>query len=105
MLRFREASRSFEPRHVIPIHVSVAVKFPAVTSRYHGAVREISKVTRNERGLKHTHVKYQAVKARYIGIRIVSKSLEAYKYLVRTSQRTSRACRKSLRIIKFLNIG
>jgi hypothetical protein len=32
--------------------------------------------------------KYQAVKTRYIGIRIVSKSLEAYKSLVCTSQRT-----------------
>jgi hypothetical protein len=28
-----------------------------VTSRYHGAVREISKVTRNKRRLRHIHVK------------------------------------------------
>jgi hypothetical protein len=38
-------------------YVSVAVNFPAVTSRYHGTVREISQVTRNKRRLRHTHVK------------------------------------------------
>jgi hypothetical protein len=38
-------------------YVSVAVNVPAVTSRYHGAVREISKVTRNKCRLRHIHVK------------------------------------------------
>jgi hypothetical protein len=38
-------------------YVSVAVNVPAVTSRHHGTVREISKVTRNKRRLKHIHVK------------------------------------------------
>jgi non-homologous end joining protein Ku len=38
-------------------YVLVAVNVPAVTSRYHGAVREISKVTRNKRRLRHIHVK------------------------------------------------
>jgi hypothetical protein len=49
-------------------YVSVAVNVPAVTSRYHGTrdlrryarfmtVREISKVTRNKRRLRHIHVK------------------------------------------------
>jgi hypothetical protein len=38
-------------------YVSVAVTVPAVTSRYHSTVREISKVTRNKRRLIHIHVK------------------------------------------------
>jgi hypothetical protein len=33
-----------------------AVNVTAVTSRYHGAVREISNVTRNKRRLRHIHV-------------------------------------------------
>jgi hypothetical protein len=70
MLTFWEASRSFEPRHV-----SVAVNFPhpsryplphsgqcpGVTSRCYGTVREISKVTRNNRRLRHIHVKNKSV--------------------------------------------
>jgi hypothetical protein len=51
---FREASNRVT---WYPIHVSVAVKVPAVTSRYHGTVREISKVTQNKRRLRHIHVK------------------------------------------------
>jgi hypothetical protein len=54
MLTFREASNRVT---WYPIHVLVAVNVPAVTSRYHGAVRAISKVTRNKRLLTHIHVK------------------------------------------------
>jgi hypothetical protein len=34
-----------------------AVNVPGVTSRYHGTVHEISKVTQNKRRLRHIHVK------------------------------------------------
>jgi hypothetical protein len=37
-------------------YVSVAVTVPTVTSRYHGTISEISKVTRNKRRLRHIHV-------------------------------------------------
>jgi hypothetical protein len=46
---------SYSPTHRAT-RAHTAVNVPAVTS-YHGAVREISKVTRNKRRLRHIHVK------------------------------------------------
>jgi hypothetical protein len=52
-ITFREASNRVT---WYPIHVSVAVIVPGMTSMLHSA-REISKVTRNKRELRHIHVK------------------------------------------------
>jgi hypothetical protein len=43
--------------HIRNAYVSVAVNVLAVTSRYHGTVPEISKVTQNKWRLRHIHVK------------------------------------------------
>jgi hypothetical protein len=52
-LRFEKLREASTRVTWYPIHVSVAVNVLAVTSRYHGTVREISKVTRIKRRLIH----------------------------------------------------
>jgi hypothetical protein len=46
---------SYSPTHPAT-RAHTAVNVPGVTSRYHGTLREISKVTRNKRRLRHIHV-------------------------------------------------